>query len=166
MKIFEKTHEISFVRIIALSLLLSFWSCNKNEIDDEPPVIIMNEAHHFPQACDTLYVGETFTFKATFSDNQELGAYSIDIHHNFDHHSHSTETEGCEPNPPKSPTENVFLYIQSFPIPPGLKTYEAEASIEIPHGVDTGDYHFFLALTDKEGWQTIRGVGIKVMERE
>lgn len=142
------------------------WGCSKSEIDDVPPVIIMNDPLHFPQVCDTVYIGETFTFRSTFTDNKELGAYSIDIHHNFDHHSHSTEAEECELDPPKTPTENVFLFIQSYTIPDELKTYEAEASIEIPADADTGDYHFFLALTDKEGWQSIRGVGIKVLERE
>ncbi|TVQ91188.1 MAG: DUF4625 domain-containing protein [Bacteroidetes bacterium] len=163
--IFDKVYELSLIKIVVLSLLLSLLSCSKTEIDDEPPVILMTEMHHFPQPCDTVYVGETFTFRATFTDNKELGAYSIDIHHNFDHHSHSTETEECELDPPKTPTENVFLFIQSYTIPDGLKTYDAEVDIEIPEGVDTGDYHFFLALTDKEGWQTIRGVGIKVLKR-
>ena len=155
----------SFNSVFISLLLLVIWACSKTEIDDERPVITMNEAHHFPHVCDTIYVGESFVFRATFADNQELGAYSIDIHHNFDHHSHSTETDDCEMDPKKAPTDNVWLYIQSYTIPDGLKTYEAEVTIEVPEGVDTGDYHFFLALTDKAGWQTIRGVGIKVMER-
>ena len=128
-------------------------------------VINMNEPHHFPHSCDTVYVGESFVFKARFTDNQELGAYSIDIHHNFDIHSHSNEEEECEPDPPKTPTENVFLYIKSFTIPDGLTTYDAEVTVEVPENADTGDYHFFIALTDKEGWQTIRGIGIKIAER-
>ncbi|TVQ15427.1 MAG: DUF4625 domain-containing protein [Bacteroidetes bacterium] len=161
-----KIHARTFLRMGMIIIMFTVWSCSKDEVDDVPPVIVMNQAHHFPQACDTVYVGEAFTFRATFSDNQELGAYSIDIHHNFDHHSHSTETEECEMDPPKTPTENVFLFIQAYTIPDGLKTYEAEVNIEIPADADTGDYHFFLALTDKEGWQTIRGVGIKVLERD
>ncbi len=163
---YGKNYKFSFLVIIVLSLLFSFFSCSKTEIDDEPPVINMNEPHHFPVGCDTVYVGETFTFRATFSDNQELGAYSIDIHQNFDHHSHSTEADECELDPQKTPTEDVFLFIQAYNIPDGLKTYEAEVNIEIPTNVEPGDYHFFLALTDKEGWQTVRGVGIKVLERE
>ena len=153
------------LKIGILVMLLAAWSCSTNEVDDEPPVINMNESHHFPQICDTVYVGETFTFRATFTDNQELGAYSIDIHHNFDHHSHSTEVGDCELDPPKTPTDNVFLFIQSYTIPNGLTTYEAEAEIDIPDDADTGDYDFFLAVTDKEGWQTVRGVGIRVLER-
>ncbi len=156
----------TFLSMGIIIIMFAAWSCSKDEVDDEPPVINMNESHHYPQACDTVYVGETFTFMATFTDNQELGAYSIDIHHNFDHHSHSTEAEECEPDPPKTPTEDVFLFIQSYTISEGLTTYEAEVNIEIPANADTGDYHFFVALTDKEGWQTIRGVGIKVRERE
>lgn len=163
---FGKNNEFGVMIIIVLSLLFALFSCSKTEIDDEPPVIIMNEPHHFPVGCDTVYVGETFTFKATFSDNQELGAYSIDTHQNFDHHSHSTEAEECELDPPKTPSDNVFLFIQAYTIPDGLNTYEAEVNIEIPAGIEPGDYHFFLALTDKEGWQTVRGVGIKVLERE
>lgn len=160
---------LSFLRynnLWMLLLLVVAWACSKTEIDDERPVILMNEAHHFPHACDTVYVGETFVFRATFTDNRELGAYSIDIHHNFDHHSHSTEYEECELDPKKPATENVWLFIQPYTIPEGLKTYEAEVSIQVPEGIDTGDYHFFLALTDKEGWQTIRGVGIKILERQ
>ncbi|MFW5706803.1 MAG: DUF4625 domain-containing protein [Bacteroidota bacterium] len=149
---------------IMLAMLFA-WSCSHDGTDDVPPEIQMEEMHHFPQSCDTVYVGETFTFRSTFTDNQELGAYSIDIHNNFDHHSHSTENVECELDPVKVPGENVFLFIQSFTIPGGLQTYDAEVSIAIPEDAETGDYHFFLALTDKEGWQTIRGVGIKVLQR-
>ncbi len=151
--------------IILLLMMLLVGACSKDEIDDEPPVIIMEEPHHFPLPCDTIYVGETFVFRAKFTDNRELGAYSIDIHHNFDHHSHSTDYEECELDPPKTPTDNVFLFIQTYTIPDGQTSYDAEVPIEVPENVDTGDYHLFVALTDKEGWQTIKGFGIKVAER-
>lgn len=146
-------------------MMICFWACSKNDIDDEPPVIIMTESHHFPHACDTVYVGETFVFKATFTDNRELGAYSIDIHHNFDHHSHSTDYDECDLDPPKTPTDAVFLFIQTYTIPDKQTTYDAEVPIEVPENAEIGDYHLFVALTDKEGWQTIKGFGIKVAER-
>lgn len=153
---------VPLIILIAICLL----SCNKNEIDDEPPVIIMNETHHFPNSCDTIYMGEAFVFRATFTDNKELGAFSIDIHQNFDHHSHSTEVEDCTLDLPKNPTDKVLLFIKSYDIPNGLTTYEAEVVIEVPDDVDAGDYHFSLSLTDREGWQRIRGVSIKVLERQ
>ncbi len=161
----EKILRINILVLMAMLTASLWWGCSEKEIDDEPAVIIMNKSHHFPLGCDTVYVGESFTFKATFTDNQELGAFNIDIHHNFDHHSHSTELLNCEMDPKKTPTDNVFLFIQSYSIPDGLTSHHAEATIEIPADADTGDYHFFLALTDKEGWQTVRGVGIKVLAR-
>ncbi len=163
---YQNSIKNRYVLIIFILLLMAVaWSCSKEDIDDEPPVIIMSEAHHSPQPCDTVYVGETFMFRATFTDNEELGAYSIDIHHNFDHHSHSTDYEECELDPPKEPTDDAFLYIETFTIPNGQITYDAEVPVEVPGNADPGDYHLFVALTDKEGWQTIKGFGIKILER-
>ncbi len=151
--------------VFMIMLMAAAWACSKEDIDDEPPVIIMSEPHHSPQPCDTVYAGETFMFRATFTDNEELGAYSIDIHHNFDHHSHSTDYEECELDPTKDPTDDVFLFIETYTIPDGQITYDAEVPIEVPENADPGDYHLFVALTDKEGWQTIKGFGIKVAGR-
>lgn len=119
----------------------------------------------FPKNCDTIYRGETFVFRAAFSDNQELGAFSIDIHHNFDNHIHTTELEQCEFDPPKTPTDSVFVFIETYEIPSGLKNYRPEIPITVPAHVDKGDYHFFIRLTDKEGWQTVMGLGIKILDK-
>jgi hypothetical protein len=152
---------ILYVMLVLGSLILS--SCG--EIDDIYPSIDMNSAGAFPQNCDTVYRGESFVFRATFSDNKELGGFSLDIHHNFDHHSHSTEVSNCELMPLRSPTSNVLVFIKTFDIPAGIQEYRAEVMIEVPPGVDTGDYHFLIRLTDQEGWQTIKGISIKVLDR-
>jgi hypothetical protein len=34
----------------------------------------------------------------------------------------------------------------------------------VPEDVDTGDYHFLIKVTDKEGWQAIRGLSIDIIE--
>ncbi len=155
-----------FLRVILLSVfVIALVACNSDDIDDVYPVIDMTSASSFPQNCDTIYTGETFTFVAQFSDNRELGAFSIDIHHNFDHHSHSTEVSNCEMGDVKEPTDDVFLYIQTWDIPEGSKNHQANIDISVPEGVDTGDYHFFIALTDREGWQTVRGISIKIEDR-
>lgn len=154
---------VFYITIIA-GLFLSY-SCKKEDIDDEPPVIDISGEDAFIKNCDTIYRGETFNFKATFTDNQELGAFSINIHHNFDHHTHTTEIEQCELDPPKEPTEDVFVFIESYDIPSGIKEYSPEISISVPSDVDKGDYHFFISLTDAEGWQTVRGLGIKILDR-
>ena len=151
---------------LILMLILLIISCEKEDKDDIPPAIDMSAENHNPANCDTVYIGEAFVFKATFTDNNELGAYSIDIHHNFDHHTHSTQPEHCELDPQKEPTEDVFVFIETYDIPSGSKKYDANDTIFIPNDVDTGDYHFFVSLTDKEGWQTVKGISIKIMDRD
>lgn len=159
----------SFFLLSALAIALLASSCNREEIDKQKPEIISSVAGAFPLNCDTLYLGESFSFKMRFSDNLELGSYSIDIHHNFDHHSHSTEVNACTFEPDKTPV-NPFLYIQDFAIPGGLKEYDTNIQISIPDSnaqglFDTGDYHFFISLTDKTGWSAQKGLSIKILRR-
>lgn len=148
--------------LVALLLLLN--SCKKEHqasIDTEYPVITLNTANAFPLQCSIVKRGEQFVFRAGLSDNVALGSVSVDIHHNFDHHSHSTEVNDCQSDPVKTPLK-PFLLIKSFTIPAGLKTYEIAEAITVPADVDPGDYHFLIRLTDQTGWQTIKGLSIKI----
>ena len=155
--------------LILLVIFVVFNACKKEETDREKPVIDMNFAAAFPQNCDTLWFGEMFVFKARLSDNHELGAFIIEIHENFDHHAHSTESGTCTLMPEKEPI-NPFYYIQDFTIPEGTSEYEANVSIEIPELInnnmpDEGDYHFFIDLTDRQGWSERKGLSVKIMHR-
>lgn len=152
--------------LIALSaaIILFTAACKKDNdqsIDTEYPEINITGANAFPKQCATVKRGEKFIFRALLQDNAALGSISIDIHHNFDHHTHSTEVESCDYEAIKTPVK-PFLLIQSYPIPSGLKTFTVEQEITIPVDVDAGDYHFMIRLTDKEGWQTIKGLSIKI----
>ncbi len=138
--------------------------CSKEAIDDQKPEINMDWDGAFPLNCDTLYIGESFNFKAIFSDNAELGSYSIDIHNNFNHHSHSTDVSECSLDPVKDAVE-PFLFIHEYDIPEGNKKIEAIAPISIPDNVDEGDYHMFISLTDREGWRAEKGLSIKIIKR-
>lgn len=146
---------------IGCALLIS--SCKKEteEIDTTYPVIDVNAATAFPKQCSVIKRGEKFIFRAGFSDNVELGSSSIDIHHNFDHHSHSTEVNECNMEPVKSPVK-PFLLIKTFNIPSGQKSYNINEEIIVPADIDPGDYHFLIRLTDKAGWQSIKGISIKI----
>ncbi len=159
--------KINLIRITNVIFLGFFLiSCTNEDLDDEYPVIDALYEQTFPQNCDTIYRGESFQFQARFTDNKELGAYNIDIHNNFDHHSHSTEVSECTLDPEKTPTDDVFLFISdNLEIPEGLTSYVATYEIEVPENVDTGDYHFFLTLTDRRGWETRRGLSIKIVDR-
>jgi len=150
--------------LILIGFLTSiFFSCNDDK-DEELPVIDMTAATAFPQNCATVYRGESFKFNAVFTDNLELGSYSIEMHHNFDHHTHSTSATECDLEVVKTPV-NPLLYINEYSIPAGKISYEATIQINIPADVDTGDYHFMVRLTDKSGWQTFKGISVKIMDK-
>ena len=151
-------------------MLMFFNACEKDEeIDTEKPNIDFTIQDAFPVNCDTVYFGETFELKVLFTDNVELGSYSIGIHNNFDHHSHSTEVTECNLDPIKDPV-NPFVFIEDYDIPKGQTEYETNLSISIPSGnengdYDEGDYHFFLSLTDTEEWSTQKGLSIKMLHQ-
>jgi len=145
---------------IVVSVMLS---CSKDSdtVDTEYPEIDLAWADAFPIQCSTIGRGETLVFRARFSDNVALGSYSLDIHHNFDHHTHTTEVNDCGLDPVKVP-EKPLLYIKSFDIHGHPTAYEANLEIDVPGDVDPGDYHFMIRVTDREGWQTMNGLSIKV----
>ncbi|UTN02636.1 DUF4625 domain-containing protein [Flavobacterium bizetiae] len=152
----------SLIALLISLLALASCSSDNNEIDTEYPVIDISASNAFPIQCSEITRGQKITFRAKFTDNAALGSYSLDIHHNFDHHTHSTEVNNCVADPIKKPV-NPMLYINSVTIPNGEKSYEAVQEITIPTDIDPGDYHFMIRLTDKEGWQTIKGLSIKIL---
>lgn len=153
--------KITSLAIILLLGIVSGCKKDKEEVDTIYPTISIEAANAFPKQCSILKRGEKFTFRADLSDNVALGSVSVDIHHNFDQHSHSTEVLGCNMDAKKTPI-NPLLYIKDFPIPSGQKSYQIAQEIEVPANVDPGDYHFLIRLTDQSGWQTIKGLSIKI----
>lgn len=156
-----------FNRLKYIVLILSFialgFSCDDMK-DEELPVIDMTGEDAFPQNCVTVYRGESFIFHARFTDNVELGSFSIEMHNNFDHHTHSTSATECEMDPVKEAV-NPLLFIDEFDIPENLTEYEATVQVDVPAGVDPGDYHFMVRLTDQSGWQTFKGISVKIADR-
>ena len=159
--------------LILLTSILLMLQCSRDNVDKVKPVINMDIDDAFPVNCDTLCFGDTVTISILFTDNVELGsknAYSIDIHNNFDHHSHSTSIVECDQDGIKDPV-NPYLLLQSFDIPEGVNFYNPKLKLEISskdkNGVkyDEGDYHFFISVSDKEGWSAQKGLSIKILYR-
>jgi hypothetical protein len=148
----------------SIFFILFFSGCDKgeNENDTVKPVIDMSFVDAFPQPCDTLFLGQEVKFRARFSDNVELGSFNLELHDNFDHHTHGSHSETCPMDPDSEPINPYYLN-ENFTIPGGLTEYEAEVTISIPNMVDTGDYHFMVKLTDAEGWQSWQSVSIKIL---
>lgn len=156
-----KVYKLTFLAAIILFL----GSCSKDEesVDTTYPVIDIASADASPKQCAVVKKGEKLAFIANLSDNAALGSVSIDIHHNFDHHTHSTEVESCNMDPIKAAVK-PFLLIKNFTIPEGVRQHKVSEEIQVPSDIDAGDYHFLIRVTDKEGWQTIKGLSIKIVE--
>lgn len=155
-------------KLSILMLLCALCACSSSEdsTGDNPkdmtdPVISGEGITANPIDCQVYRRGELIPFNYVFTDNVELGAFNIEIHDNFDHHTHGTTSVDCELEPDKSPVA-PWRYNRDFEIPQGSKSYTARIDIPIPADVDAGDYHFMVRLTDRSGRQTLHAVAIKL----
>lgn len=154
-------------RILCFTLLcLLLVACGKdeNEKDLQKPVIETG-SDALPLNCQVYLKGEEIPFRYTFTDNLGLGSYNIEIHHNFDHHTHSTDAGDCPLDDKKNPI-TPWVYNQDFSIPEKSLRYDAHVSIPVPSDIDPGDYHFTIRVTDQSGWQELKAVSIKISSPE
>ena len=150
---------------ITLMLLCALCACGSSskEQDKVPPEIIPIGDYASPRNCQVFQRGGTLPFAYAFGDNVELGSFNLEIHNNFDHHTHSTEAGECKQDPVKEPV-HPWIYNKDYPIPANLDYYESEISIPIPSDIDPGEYHFMIRVTDASGWQQLRSVSIRIEE--
>ncbi|MGB3063216.1 DUF4625 domain-containing protein [Sphingobacterium thalpophilum] len=150
---------------IAALMLSTVTGCKKDKenIDTEKPQIDISWGSAFPKQCSEVRRGTSFTFRARLSDNVALGSYSLNVHHNFDHHSHSTEVEECPLDPVKTPVA-PFVYAKAVNISGQPRQYDAQLDIEVPATVDPGNYHFMIQVTDQSGWSLQKGISIRIVE--
>ena len=161
----------ALILVLTAFLLQSCQDDNEvvEKIDTEKPAIDLSVDGAFPAPCDTLYFGEPFTVKVSLSDNIELGSYNMDIHDNFDHHSHTTEFKICDLDSVKTAV-NAYRFTQNYEIPENQTSYTTSLTMTIPDDdgtdkYDEGDYHFQIRVTDKEGWSLMKGYGVKILRR-
>lgn len=149
----------------AAFLVTAVSSCVKDDedVDTEKPVISINFAEGFPKACSTLKKGQTYTFRANATDNVGIASYGIDIHNNFDHHTHDDQAETCVLDPKKAPVKPM-VYMQNFTVNQPSKNYGIVREITIPLDVDPGDYHCQMSVIDQTGWQARTSIDIKIVE--
>ena len=152
--------------ILMISLLCALSACSSSDDDAkdmQQPVITDQGVIANPIDCQVYQRGQTIPFHYVFTDDTELGAYNIEIHNNFDHHTHSTTATECPMDAAKSP-KKAWVYNEDFTIPSGLCTYDARHDIKIPSDIDPGDYHFMIRLADRAGWQQLHAVAVKIVE--
>ena len=152
--------------VFSLLTLLSLAACsgeNEEEKDMEKPVITDAGITANPIDCQVYRRGDVIPFQYVFQDNKALGSYNIEIHNNFDHHTHGTSATDCPLDAKKAPVK-AWVYNQDFSIPAGTKTFTGRQDIRIPADIDAGDYHFMIRLTDATGWQELKAMSIKIVE--
>lgn len=159
---------MNFFRLFTISVLLlaiNACSSDSSEKDLTPPQILSAGDYTSPLNCQEFTLGGYLPFNYVFTDNVELGSFNLEIHNNFDHHTHSTEEEDCgdehEHEHGQEPV-NPWIFNKDYPIPAGSTAYEADFMIPIPEDIDTGEYHFMIRLTDAAGWQQLRSVSIHI----
>ena len=166
-----------FMALIATTATLVITSCNKQK-DLTPPEI--SDEGFLPADCDIYYLGDTILVHFVCSDNTELGNFNIEIHNNFDHHTHGTSAVDCDEEGEEhyhdhedgdedhdhhhEEVEGAWVYNQDFAIARGLTCDTVNLEIPVPTDVLEGDYHFMLRLTDRAGWQSIKAVPIHLHE--
>ena len=151
--------EFFTVCLTAISLL-AFNACEKEkekekESDTTKPEINLIE----PANGDTLHIGDEHGvhFEAEFSDNEALASYKVDIHPNFDNHTHAV-TKG------ESATVD-FEFEQSWTIS-GKNASIHHHDIIIPENATPGHYHLMVYCLDAAGNESHIAVDIELSHEE
>jgi len=126
-----KTHIL-----IILSLVLLTFSCKK--ADTEKPIITDVKVNGSASILN-ISPNESITVSSLISDNKELSQFKIDIHHDFDGHSHKAMTVR-------------FAEIRIKDILGG--SYSLNEQFTISENASSGAYHGTILAVDKEGNQS------------
>lgn len=147
---------------LLLSCVLGACSSPAEEKDMTPPEIRPVGDYASPMNCQEFSRGGVLPFAYLFADDTELGTFNLEVHNNFDHHTHSTEAGECRQDSAKQPV-HPWIFNKDYPIPAGCTRYEAKIMIPIPADIDPGEYHFMIRVTDASGWQQLRSVSIRIL---
>ncbi len=157
--------------LLIIAFLLLFNSCAKDEDEKnlQPTIEIIT-----PLMCDVLYFDEEYTYKFKLTDpnGNGLGNFSMDIHHNFNHHVHGDHLP-CEMDPKKDQV-NPFEKVWVVPLPDDEIEYILEMKITVPSEVegkegkihDYGDYHFHIYTTNIDGYQAFTALEFKLLHED
>jgi hypothetical protein len=133
--------------LLMLFSMIFMYRCSLGDggpVDVTAPTIEVHE----PGAGAYLEAGSYINFEAIFKDDFELGSYSIDIHDNFDGHSHGRIARtGTDPSLVK------WSFKRSYTIPEGMIIFVAQHDddIEVAANAMAGPYHFIVQAVDKAG---------------
>lgn len=137
--------SIYYLGIAAVMFLAACSDDDADEVvDTTPPSIDIHE----PTAGESVAAGSMMHFEATFTDNEALATYNVDLHNNFDGHSHGKVS--VEP----------FDFEESFTL--SGKTAEPHEDIDIAANATAGPYHLTVVAIDASGNSTTFADGSSV----
>lgn len=129
--------------MLVSAFVLVFTSCSNDDgVDTVAPVIELDE----PEDGDELLIGAGIHFECDFSDNVMLGSYMIEIHSNFDGHSHKAKSRAGE---------EPFFLKKSYDLKGLRNSHEHHHDIVIPNNTQEGSYHLVVYCTDAAGNQSL-----------
>lgn len=98
---------LPIISLLAMSVFV-FISCDDSDSDTTKPVIELHE----PEEGQALKIGSEYGvhFEMDLSDDVMLKSYMIEIHSNFDHHSHGKSRGG-----PEKPSISASTSLMIFP---------------------------------------------------
>ena len=129
--------------IITTSLL--FTSCDSdNDGDTIPPVINLIA----PAEGGTLKIGDEHGvhLEMELSDNEMLSSYKVEIHNDFDGHTHTKSLKSEETTP--------FSFQKSWDVSGKKNATIHHHEIMIPENATPGNYHLMVYCTDAAGNET------------
>jgi hypothetical protein len=142
-----KSKSLFFICLTAFSAVV-LNSC-KEDSDTTKPVINLVE----PANDDVLQIGgeHGVHFEVEFSDNEALASYKVNIHPNFDGHTH-TRASGATVD---------FEYDKSWSLT-GKNASVHHHEIKIPENASPGDYHLIVYCTDAAGNESHVAVNVEL----
>jgi len=144
-----ESRKMKFVFTVGLLGLFGMISCDESsdEIDTTAPSIELLD----PVNGEYMSAGGYAHFEANLSDDIELATYNLEIHENFDSHSHGRLAATND-----DPSLIKWSYKQSFQVPSGSQEYMAvhEDEIEIAQNAMAGPYHYIVQAIDASGNST------------
>ncbi len=152
--------NVLFLTSLILLGTAAFTSCEKDDVDNEKPVIRLIA----PEEDEEIRPGSDIHFDVEFSDNVALASYKVNIHGAFDGHTHSAtlSTRAEEEGEPFERTwlESEFIALGDEPIAGKRSVTVHHHHIVIPEtitvdGVEKpikeGHYHFMVHCIDEAG---------------
>lgn len=144
-----KSKNLGLTLLLIITIQFTFVGCDDDSdaIDTTPPTIELID----PVNGEFLNAGGYAHLDAHLIDDIELASYKLEIHENFDSHTHGRIAASNN-----DPSLIQWSFNQSYEVPSGLKEYLAELDeeIEIPSNAMAGPYHYILQAIDASGNST------------